>query len=66
MGTWTRSALGTAFVMGAVWLWSEQAGVFSHQTALALHDLSDILPADDPPPPTGRRGRRRERERNRT
>lgn len=28
-----------------VWLWSEQEGVFSHQTALALHDLSDILPA---------------------
>ena len=29
----------------AVWLWSEQEGVFSHQTALALHDLSDVLPA---------------------
>ena len=28
-----------------VWLWSEQAGVFSHQTALALHGLSDVLPA---------------------
>jgi predicted transcriptional regulator of viral defense system len=28
-----------------IWLWSEQAGVFSHQTALALHDLSDVLPA---------------------
>lgn len=28
-----------------VWLWSEQAGVFSHQTALALHGLSDALPA---------------------
>lgn len=28
-----------------IWLWSERAGVFSHQTALALHDLSDILPA---------------------
>ncbi len=27
------------------WLWSEQAGVFSHETALALHDLSDVLPA---------------------
>lgn len=26
------------------WLWSEQAGVFSHETALALHDLSDVLP----------------------
>lgn len=29
----------------AVWLWSEMEGVFSHQTALALHDLSDALPA---------------------
>lgn len=28
-----------------VWLWSDQAGVFSHQTALALQDLSDALPA---------------------
>jgi predicted transcriptional regulator of viral defense system len=28
-----------------VWLWSDQAGVFSHQTALALHELSDALPA---------------------
>lgn len=28
-----------------VWLWSEQEGVFSHQTALALHNLSDVLPA---------------------
>jgi predicted transcriptional regulator of viral defense system len=27
------------------WLWSEQAGVVSHQTALALHGLSDALPA---------------------
>jgi predicted transcriptional regulator of viral defense system len=27
------------------WLWSEQAGVLSHQTALALHGLSDALPA---------------------
>lgn len=25
------------------WLWSEQAGVVSHQTALALHGLSDVL-----------------------
>jgi predicted transcriptional regulator of viral defense system len=29
----------------SAWLWSEQAGVFSHQTALALHQLSDALPA---------------------
>lgn len=28
-----------------LWLWSEQQGVFSHQTALALHDLSDVLPS---------------------
>jgi predicted transcriptional regulator of viral defense system len=28
-----------------VWLWSERQGVFSHQTALGLHGLSDILPA---------------------
>lgn len=26
------------------WLWAEQGGVFSHETALALHDLSDALP----------------------
>lgn len=31
--------------LAMVWLWSEQAGVFSHQTALALHDLSDALPS---------------------
>jgi predicted transcriptional regulator of viral defense system len=27
------------------WLWSERAGVISHQTALALQGLSDVLPA---------------------
>jgi len=27
------------------WLWSERAAVVSHQTALALHGLSDALPA---------------------
>jgi predicted transcriptional regulator of viral defense system len=27
------------------WLWFESAGVFSHQTALSLHGLSDALPA---------------------
>lgn len=27
------------------WLWSDQAGVISHQTALSLHGLSDVLPA---------------------
>ena len=29
----------------AIWLWSKHASVFSHQTALALHDLSDVLPS---------------------
>jgi len=29
----------------ALWLWSERVGVISHQTALALHGLSDVLPA---------------------
>lgn len=29
----------------AAWLWSGQAGVASHETALALHGLSDVLPA---------------------
>jgi predicted transcriptional regulator of viral defense system len=28
-----------------VWLWSERAGVVSHQSALSLHGLSDVLPA---------------------
>jgi predicted transcriptional regulator of viral defense system len=28
-----------------VWLWSDRQGVFSHETALFLHDLSDVLPA---------------------
>ena len=26
------------------WLWAAQAGVFSHETALVYHDLSDVLP----------------------
>jgi len=26
------------------WLWTGQVGVFSHETALSLHDLSDVLP----------------------
>jgi predicted transcriptional regulator of viral defense system len=29
----------------AAWLWSEQAGAASHETALALHGLSDVMPA---------------------
>ncbi len=28
-----------------IWLWSECVGVFSHETALAIHELSDLLPA---------------------
>jgi predicted transcriptional regulator of viral defense system len=27
-----------------VWLWSDRKGTFSHQTALALQGLSDVLP----------------------
>lgn len=27
------------------WLWSGREGTFSHETALALHELSDALPA---------------------
>ncbi|MFP2927432.1 type IV toxin-antitoxin system AbiEi family antitoxin domain-containing protein [Pyxidicoccus sp. 3LG] len=27
-----------------MWLWSEQQGVFSHETALSMHQLSDVLP----------------------
>lgn len=29
----------------AIWLWSERAGVFSHETALRLFELSDVLPS---------------------
>jgi|SRR5580704_13960167 predicted transcriptional regulator of viral defense system len=28
-----------------VWLWSGREGVFSHETALSLHNLSDVLPS---------------------
>lgn len=28
-----------------LWLWSKQQGYFSHETALALHNLSDTLPS---------------------
>ena len=30
--------------LATLWLWSEKNGVFSHETALMLHDLSDALP----------------------
>jgi predicted transcriptional regulator of viral defense system len=29
----------------ALWLWSKREGVFSHETALSLHDLVEGLPA---------------------
>lgn len=29
-----------------LWLWSEQMGVYSHESALAFHELSDVLPAN--------------------
>lgn len=28
-----------------LWLWSDEAGVFSHETALTLYGLSDALPS---------------------
>jgi predicted transcriptional regulator of viral defense system len=30
--------------LATIWLWSEKEGVFSHETALMLHNLSDALP----------------------
>ena len=30
--------------LATLWLWSEKKGVFSHETALMLHNLSDALP----------------------
>lgn len=42
------------------WLWSEQVGVISHETALQLHGLSDALPARiHMTLPARERGRRR-------
>jgi predicted transcriptional regulator of viral defense system len=29
-----------------LWLWSDRVGVFSHGTALARHELSDLLPSE--------------------
>ncbi len=31
--------------LAAVWLWSDRVGVLSHETALSLHELSDVLPS---------------------
>jgi predicted transcriptional regulator of viral defense system len=36
---------GTQEDLIAAWLWTERAGIVSHQTALSLHELSDILPS---------------------
>jgi predicted transcriptional regulator of viral defense system len=30
--------------LATIWLWSEREGVFSHETALMLHNLCDALP----------------------
>lgn len=30
----------------ALWLWSNREGVFSHETALVLHQLSDAMPSN--------------------
>lgn len=40
-----------------LWLWTERAGVFSHETALMLYQLSDVLPVQVhvTVPPTWRR-----------
>jgi predicted transcriptional regulator of viral defense system len=44
-----------------LWLWSEQLGVFSHSTALSLHDLSDLMPERvHMTLPESQRGRQRE------
>lgn len=44
-----------------LWLWSEQLGVFSHSTALSLHDLSDLMPERiHMTLPESQRGRHRE------
>jgi predicted transcriptional regulator of viral defense system len=31
--------------LAVIWLWSERKRVFSHQTALGIHDLSDVMSA---------------------
>ena len=46
--------------LAVLWLWSEQRGVFSHGTALSLHELSDLLPERiHLTLPESQRGRRR-------
>lgn len=41
----THFPAGESEQLVALWLWSDRKGVFSHATSLALHDLSDVLPA---------------------
>lgn len=36
---------GTQEDLIAAWLWTERVGIVSHQTALSLHELSDVLPS---------------------
>jgi len=36
---------GTQEDLIAAWLWTERVGIVSHQTALSLHELSDLLPS---------------------
>ena len=43
---WFTSPPGDHEDLVVLWLWSERTGVFSHETALALHQLSDAMPAD--------------------
>ncbi len=41
-----RFPAGEHEALVTAWLWSELAGVVSHQTALALHGLSEALPTN--------------------
>ena len=41
----TQHPAGEHEELVALWLWSGREGVFSHDTSLFLHDLSDVLPA---------------------
>ena len=41
----THYPAGTQEDLIAAWLWTERAGIVSHQTALSLHELSDVLPS---------------------
>jgi predicted transcriptional regulator of viral defense system len=41
----TRYPAGDHEDLAAIWLYFDQQAVFSHETALSLHSLSDVLPA---------------------